>query len=71
MNEASPDAVDRELLQRIAGGDRAALENLYRAYHGTLCRFLTRLTRRADIIEEVINDCFWIAWQKAGCFHGD
>jgi RNA polymerase sigma-70 factor (ECF subfamily) len=44
---------------------------LYRSYHGRLCRFLTRLTRRADVIEEVINDCFWIAWQKAGTFHGD
>ena len=73
MNEAgiSTDAADRALLQRIAQGDRAALENLYRAYHGNLARFLSRLTRRADIIEEVINDCFWITWQKAGSFHGD
>jgi RNA polymerase sigma-70 factor (ECF subfamily) len=29
------------------------------------------LTRRPDIIDEVINDCFWIAWQKADNFHGD
>jgi RNA polymerase sigma-70 factor (ECF subfamily) len=29
------------------------------------------LTRRPDVIEEVINDCFWIAWQKAGDFRGD
>jgi RNA polymerase sigma-70 factor (ECF subfamily) len=36
-----------------------------------LGRFLSRLTRRADVIDEVINDCFWIAWQKAGSFHGD
>jgi len=68
---ASSDAADRALLQRVAGGDRTALEILYRSYHGTLCRFLSRLTRRPDIIEEVINDCFWIAWQKAGGFHGD
>ncbi|HEX7814138.1 RNA polymerase sigma factor [Dyella sp.] len=65
------DATDRLLLQRMAAGDRAALSMLYRSYHGRLCRFLSRLTRRADVIEEVINDCFWIAWQKAGTFHGD
>lgn len=73
MNDADidADATDRLLLQRMASGDRAALEVLYRSYHGRLSRFLSRLTRRAEIIEEVINDCFWIAWQKAGTFHGD
>lgn len=69
--EIDADAGDRMLLQRMAAGDRAALGVLYHNYHGRLCRFLSRLTRRADVIEEVINDCFWIAWQKAGGFHGD
>lgn len=73
MNEADidADATDRMLLQRMAAGDRTALSVLYRGYHGRLCRFLSRLTRRSDIIEEVVNDCFWIAWQKAGEFRGD
>ena len=73
MNDADlhSDATDRLLLQRMAEGDRAALATLYRGYHGRLCRFLSRLTRRADIIEEVINDAFWIAWQKAADFRGD
>jgi RNA polymerase sigma-70 factor (ECF subfamily) len=73
MNEATldADATDRMLLQRMAAGDRVALATLYHSYHGRLCRFLSRLTRRADVIEEVINDCLWIAWQKAGDFRGD
>jgi RNA polymerase sigma-70 factor (ECF subfamily) len=73
MNDADThtDATDRMLLQRMAAGDRVALGVLYRSYHGRLARFLSRLTRRADVIEEVINDCFWIAWQKADSFHGD
>ncbi|MDQ1093210.1 RNA polymerase sigma-70 factor (ECF subfamily) [Xanthomonas sacchari] len=65
------DATDRMLLRRMAASDREALARLYRAYHGRLCRFLSRLTRRPDIIEEAINDCFWIVWQKAGDFRGD
>jgi RNA polymerase sigma-70 factor (ECF subfamily) len=73
MNDADQqaDATDRMLLERMAAGDRVALGVMYRGYHGRLCRFLSRLTRRPDVIEEVINDCFWIAWQKAGTFHGD
>lgn len=73
MQDADPnaDATDRLLLQRMAAGDRAALATLYRNYHGRLCRFLSRLTRRSEVIEEVINDCLWIAWQKAGDFRGD
>jgi RNA polymerase sigma-70 factor (ECF subfamily) len=73
MNEATAtaDATDRALLQRMADGDRAALAVLYRDYHGRLCRFLSRLTRRPEIIEEVVNDCMFIAWQHAGEFRGD
>lgn len=73
MNEsdARDDAADRALLQRMARGDRVALGTLYHGYHGRLCRFLSRLTRRQDIVEEVVNDCFWVAWQHAGEFRGD
>ena len=58
------------LLESVAGGDRAAFEELYRDYHHRLARFLARLTRRQDLVEEVINDTFWIVWQKAGTFRG-
>ncbi|NKI96350.1 sigma-70 family RNA polymerase sigma factor [Rhizobacter sp. SG703] len=65
------DADEAALLHRIALGERAAMESLYRGYHRRLDRFLARLTRRADVVEEVINDTFWIVWQKAGEFRGD
>lgn len=67
----STDAVDLNLLRQVAEKDRAALAELYRDYHRRLCRFLSRLTRRNDLIEDVINDCFWIVWQKAAEFRGD
>ena len=65
------EADEAVLLRRIADGERVALEALYRAYHRRLDRFLARLTRRADVVEEVINDTFWIVWQKAGEFRGE
>ena len=60
-----------ELISRIAKGDRKAFEELYGLYHRRLARFLTRLTRRYDVAEEVINDTFYIVWCKAGDFRGE
>jgi RNA polymerase sigma-70 factor (ECF subfamily) len=34
-------------------------------------RFLFRITRRADLVEEVLNDAMLVVWQKADSFHGD
>jgi len=65
------DETEAELIQLVAAGDRAALETLYRSYHRRLDRFLARVTRRADVVEEVINDTFWVVWQKADQFRGD
>ena len=62
---------ERELIARIAHSDRRAFEELYNLYHRRLARFLTRLTRRFDVAEEVINDTFWIVWRKAGDFRGE
>ena len=60
-----------ELVARIGEGDRKAFEELYTLYHRRLARFLTRLTRRYDLAEEVINDTFWVVWRKARDFRGD
>ena len=64
-------ARESELIARIAKGDRRAFEELYNLYHRRLARFLTRLTRRYDVAEEVINDTFWIVWKKAADFRGE
>jgi RNA polymerase sigma-70 factor (ECF subfamily) len=65
------DESDAQLLRGVAAGQRESLETLYRSYHRRLTRFMARLTRRPDIIEEAVNDTFWIVWQKADQFRGD
>jgi RNA polymerase sigma-70 factor (ECF subfamily) len=60
-----------DLIARVAGGDRRAFEELYHLYHRRMARFLTRLTHRYDLAEEVINDTFWVVWRKARDFRGD
>src|ERR1700752_1619529 len=64
-------AREAELIAKIAKGDRRSFEEIYNLYHRRLARFLTRLTRRYDVAEEVINDTFWVVWRKARTFRGD
>lgn len=64
------DEVERMLLRRISGGDRDAFRELYMHYHGRLARFLSRVTRDQNELEEIINDAWLIVWQQAGRFRG-
>ena len=68
--EAEPlgNDLDRQLLRRVSAGDRAAFCDLYLRYHRRLARFLTRLTKRHEDAEEIINDTLWIVWQRAADF---
>ncbi len=61
---------ETNLVRRIAARDAAALKELYLLYHRRLARFLTRLTSRAEVAEEIVNDTFWVIWQRAGDFRG-
>jgi RNA polymerase sigma-70 factor, ECF subfamily len=58
---------DRELLTRVASGDRSALDELYLGYHPRLRRFLSLCLQR-DSIDEVINDTFMVVWRKSKDF---
>jgi RNA polymerase sigma-70 factor, ECF subfamily len=64
------DGRELALLARIVARDSAAMKELYFLYHRRLARFLTRLTTRTDVAEEIINDTFWVVWQRAGDFRG-
>ena len=64
----SRNARDVVLLERIKAQDRAAFKELYFAYHSRLARFLTRITARYDVAEEIINDTFWVVWDRAKDF---
>lgn len=70
QGEAAPPGndLDRDLLRRVSSGDRAAFRELYVRYHCRLARFLTRLTKRHEDAEEIINDTLWTVWQRAGDF---
>ena len=64
------DQEDLELLQRVATKDRLAFEKLYARHYQQLSRYLTRLMRRPDMVEEVVNDAMFVVWEKAAKFEG-
>jgi RNA polymerase sigma-70 factor (ECF subfamily) len=63
-------AAELLLLEKIRRGDRGAFEALYRAYHPRLTRFLLRLVRRPQLVEEALNDTLMVVWQRPDSFHG-
>jgi len=68
---AMPEAERREvdLMRLVVARDRGAFEVLYRLYYRRLGRFLDRLTRRPDLIEEVLNDTMFAVWTRAATFN--
>ena len=64
------DARDAQLIGRIVGHDRRAFEELYRAYHPRLSRFLFNILRRAHLAEEVLNDALLVVWRRPERYNG-
>jgi RNA polymerase sigma factor (sigma-70 family) len=57
------------LVGRVAGGDAAAFEALYRCFYPRLRRFLERMTRRPQLVEEILNDTMLVVWRKAHTYN--
>jgi RNA polymerase sigma-70 factor (ECF subfamily) len=68
--EGALDTDDARLLRRMATGDPEAFEVFYRLYHPRLTRFSANLLRRADLIEEVVNDTLLAVWRKPDSYSG-
>ena len=64
------DAEDLRLLQRVAIKDKVAFEKLYARFYPQLSRYLSRLMRRPEMVEEVVNDTLFVVWEKAEQFQG-
>src|SRR4051794_41881177 len=58
------------LLHRVAAKDRRAFEALYHLYYRRLFGYLLKLTRRADLVEGVLNDVMLAIWKGAAGFDG-
>jgi RNA polymerase sigma factor (sigma-70 family) len=60
---------DLALIRRVAEKDRQAFETLYYRYAQRLCRYLSKLVRQRELVEEVLNDTMLAVWQNASRFN--
>lgn len=61
---------DRELIARVAAGDRAALAALYEEHRRPLFAYLLALTADRGQAEEILQDTLLAVWRDADAFRG-
>jgi RNA polymerase sigma-70 factor (ECF subfamily) len=61
---------DRDLLRRIGSGEPRALRVLYERYYRRLFSFVFKITRRPELVDEVLNDVMLAVWRQAAGFEG-
>jgi RNA polymerase sigma-70 factor (ECF subfamily) len=68
--EGTTDADDRQLLGRIAAGDRAAFETFYHAYARRVLAYVRDVVHVAELAEEVTSDVMVAVWKSAARYGG-
>jgi RNA polymerase sigma-70 factor (ECF subfamily) len=67
-NQSLRDLDDHRLIARVAAQDQQALAVLYERYAARLSRYLSKLLKSRELIDEAVNDMLLTVWQKAGGF---
>ena len=64
-------ALDDLAIQRARAGDLDALEQVYRAYEGTVYSLARRICRSAEDAEDVMQETFFEVCRSIGSFRGE
>ncbi len=67
----APQLDELTLMAGVAAQRMDAFEALYQLYHPRLSRFLQRILRRPELIEEVLDDTMVVVWNRAHAFVPD
>ncbi len=70
MTAASGQQSDRELVDRVAKGDRAAVRLLFMRHHARVYRFVARQTGSESMADDIANEVFLELWRQAPAFEG-
>jgi RNA polymerase sigma-70 factor (ECF subfamily) len=65
---AAPEQFDVELIRGVTRRDRRAFETLYYRHAARLRRYLVRMLRQPEAVEEALNDVMLAIWQSAARF---
>ncbi len=61
---------DLDLIRRVVRRDRQAFETLYHRYSPVVYRYLWKLIRQRESVEEAMNDVMMVVWETASRFNG-
>jgi RNA polymerase sigma-70 factor, ECF subfamily len=61
---------DGMLVQRIAAGDRLAMQTLFARHRTPVYRWLLRFVGNPAVADDLLSDVFFDVWQQAGRFEG-
>ena len=64
------DSSDEMLVERIAAGDKLAMQTLFARHRTNIYRWLLRFVGNATVAEDLLSDVFFDVWQQAGRFEG-
>ena len=67
---ASGQQSDRELVERVAKGDRAAVRLLFMRHHARVYRFAARQTGSESMADDIASEVFLELWKQAPAFEG-
>src|SRR4051794_19860443 len=67
---AAPDSSDEMLVERIAAGDKLAMQVLFSRHRTPIYRWLLRFVGNETVAEDLLSDVFFDVWQQAGRFEG-
>jgi len=70
MTAAPGQQTDRELVTRVATGDRAAVRLLFMRHHARIYRFVARQTGSDMMADDIANEVFLELWRQAPSFEG-
>ena len=59
---------DEALIRKMARGDQAALRSLVTRHHARVARFILRFAGDRNLVEDLVSDTFFAAWQQAPHF---
>ena len=64
------DSSDEILVERIAAGDKLAMQVLFARHRTPIYRWLLRFVGNETVAEDLLSDVFFDVWQQAGRFEG-
>ena len=59
---------DEALIERIAAGDKLAMQVLFARHQVRVYRFVLRLVRDQSVADELVGEVFLDVWRQAGRF---